>query len=78
MYMKNLFLILLKDEGNEISVLEIAGMQVVNTTTYKLPIGLDAFIKKNTYIEFYDAPLLDHSKGEVALKSFYLAPTFIW
>ena len=68
--MKICFLILLKDEGNEISVLEIAGMRVVNTTTYKLPIGLDEFIKKNTYIEFYDAPLLDHSKGERRVKIF--------
>ncbi|HZB11932.1 MAG TPA: hypothetical protein VE467_02835 [Chryseolinea sp.] len=67
---ENLFLILLKEGGNEISVLEIAGMQVVNTTTYKLPISLDDFIKKNTYVEFYDAPLLDSFKGRGRVKIF--------
>ena len=67
---ENLFLILLKEEGNEISVLEIAGMRVVNTTTYKLPIVLDEFIKKNTYIEFYDEPLLDSFKGRARVKIF--------
>ena len=67
---ENLFLILLKEGGNEISVLEIAGMRVVNTTTYKLPIVLDEFIKKNTYIEFYDEPLLDSFKGRARVKIF--------
>jgi len=67
---ENLFLILLKEEGKRISVLEIAGMQVVNTTTYKLPIALDEFIKKNTYIEFYDEPLLDSFKGRARVKIF--------
>ena len=51
---ENLFFILLKDGGREISVLEIAGMRIINTTNYKMPISLDEFINKNTYIEFYD------------------------
>jgi hypothetical protein len=66
----NLFLMLLKEGGKEISILEIAGMQVVNTTTYTLPIALDGFIKKNTYIEFYDEPLLDSFKGRARVKIF--------
>ena len=52
-------------------------MRVVNTTTYKLPIALDAFIKKNTYIEFYDEPLLDSFKGRARVKIF-LAGTEIY
>jgi len=66
----NLFLILLKEGGKEISVLEIAGMRIVNTTTYQLPIALDEYIKKNTYIEFYDEPLLDSFKGRARVKIF--------
>src|SRR5688572_19895903 len=67
---KNLVLILLKNGGKEISIQEIAGMRVVNTTTYKLPIALDEFIKKNTHIEFYDEPLLDSFKGRARVKIF--------
>ena len=74
----NLFLILLNEGGNEISVQEIAGMRVVNTTTYKLPIALDAFIKKNTYIEFYDEPLLDSFKGRARVKIFLAGTEIIW
>ena len=66
----NLFLILLEEGGKEISVLEIAGMRVVKTTTYQLPIALDEDIKKNTYIEFYDEPLLDSFKGRARVKIF--------
>ncbi len=66
----NLFLILLKEGGKEISVLEIAGMRVVNTTIYQLPIALDEFIKKNTYLEFYDEPRLDSFKGRARVKIF--------
>jgi hypothetical protein len=73
----NLFLILLNEGGNEISVQEIAGMRVVNTTTYKLPIALDEFIKKNTYVEFYNEPLVDSFKGRARVKIF-LAGTDIY
>lgn len=66
----NLFLILLNEGGKEISVQEIAGMRVVNTTTYKLPIALDKFIKKNTYIEFYDEQPLNSFKGRARVKIF--------
>jgi hypothetical protein len=66
----NLFLILLNEGGTEISVQEIAGMRVVNTRNYKLPIALDEFIKKSTYIEFYDEPLLDSFKGHARVKIF--------
>jgi len=67
---ENLFLILLNKGGNEISIKEVAGMRVVNTRTYQLPIALDEFIKKNTYIEFYDEPVLDSFKGRARVKIF--------
>jgi hypothetical protein len=66
----NLFLILLNEGGNEIIVQEIAGMRVVSTTNYKLPISLDKLIRKNTCMEFYDEPLLDSFKGRARVKIF--------
>jgi len=32
--------------AKEISLMEISGLRVVNTITYKLPISLNEFIKK--------------------------------
>ena len=67
---KNLMLMLLKEGGTEIAVQEIAGMRVVNTITYKLPITLEGLIKRNTAIEFYNAPVLDSFKGRARVKIF--------
>ncbi|HEX6227058.1 MAG TPA: hypothetical protein VFZ52_21715, partial [Chryseolinea sp.] len=73
---ENLFLMLLNEDGNEISLLEIAGMRVVKTTTYKLPILLNEFIKKSTYLEFYDDTVLDSFKGRARVKIFLSATGF--
>jgi hypothetical protein len=67
---ENLFFILLNEDGTEMSVMEVAAMRIVKTTIYKLPIGLNEFIKKNTYIEFYDELLLDSFKGRARVKIF--------